>query len=66
MTISDKKPCTIINSHNEKILVPRSYPGDEWVHANLMPDRHLPIDSLPEDTLKTKYNFYRRVCYGNN
>jgi hypothetical protein len=66
MSISDKKPCTIINSHDEKILVPKSYPGDEWVHANLMPDRHLPIDSFQEDQLKDKYNFYRRVCYGNN
>jgi hypothetical protein len=66
MSISDKKPCTIINSHDEKILVPKSYPGDEWVHANLMPDRHLHIDSFQEDQLKDKYNFYRRVCYGNN
>lgn len=66
ISISDKKPCTIINSHDEKILVPKSYPGDEWVHVNLMPDRHLPIDSFQEDQLKDKYNFYRRVCYGNN
>ena len=54
--------CHVMNIDNEVVSLPKSYPGDEWVHANLIrqPDRH--IESFESDYFKEQYNRYRQMC----
>jgi len=57
--------CLYKNFHEENIEVPYSYPGDLWVHNNLLVERDKPLELFDEDYLKEVYNNHRRICYGN-
>ena len=47
--------CLYKNFHEENIEVPYSYPGDLWVHNNLLVERDKPLELFDEDYLKEVY-----------
>lgn len=57
--------CLYKNFHEENVEVPESYPGDLWVHNNLLAERDKPLELFDEDYLKEVYANHRRICYGN-
>ncbi len=54
--------CQVMNVDQETINLPKEYPGDEWVHANLMGRRDMPINLFESDHIKSQYNKYRQMC----
>jgi len=56
--------CNFINFHEEHIEIPNYYPGDLWVHHNLVVDRDKPLEYFDEDYLKEVYKKHRKICYG--
>ena len=56
--------CSIINVHDEDILLPKTYPGDLWVHNNLEHQRDKPLEYFTSDHLKEVYRKHRNICYG--
>ena len=54
--------CQVMNVDQEIINLPKDYPGDEWVHANLIGRRDMPIDLFESDHFKEQYNKYRQMC----
>ena len=57
------KICKIINDHGEIIELPIEYPGDEVVHQDLNPLRHMDIKKFDSDYFREIYNNYRKICY---
>jgi hypothetical protein len=57
------KICKIMNDHGEIIELPIEYPGDEVVHQDLNPLRHMDIEKFDSDYFKKLYNHYRKICY---
>jgi hypothetical protein len=56
--------CRFKNFHEEHIEIPHTYPGDLWVHNNLLADRDKPLDFFEEEYLKEVYSNHRKICYG--
>lgn len=56
--------CKFKNFHEEDIEIPHTYPGDLWVHNNLVVDRDKPLEYFDEDYLKEVYANHRKICYG--
>ena len=56
------KQCIIMNPNQEIVAVPNEYPGDDWVHANLMYHRDKPVEAFDKDDLKEQYHKYRKMC----
>lgn len=56
--------CKFKNFHEEDIEIPHTYPGDLWVHNNLVVDRDKPLKYFDEDYLKEVYANHRKICYG--
>ena len=56
--------CNYKNFHEEHIEIPDNYPGDLWVHHNLVVDRDKPLEYFDEDYLKEVYENHRKICYG--
>lgn len=56
--------CRFKNFHEEDIEIPHTYPGDLWVHNNLVVDRDKPLEYFDEDYLKEVYANHRKICYG--
>lgn len=56
--------CRFKNFHEEHIEIPNTYPGDLWVHNNLLADRDKPLDFFEEEYLKEVYSNHRKICYG--
>lgn len=56
--------CKFKNFHEEHIEIPDTYPGDLWVHNNLLADRDKPLEFFDEDYLKEVYSNHRKICYG--
>ena len=57
-----EKPCMVMNPDQEIVALPNQYPGDHWVHANLMYNRDKPLEAFDSDILKEQYNKYRKMC----
>lgn len=57
-----EKQCMIMNPNQEIVAVPNEYPGDDWVHANLMYNRDKPVEAFDTDDLKEQYHKYRKMC----
>lgn len=55
--------CKIINDHGELIELPIEYPGDEIVHQDLNPLRHMDIEKFDSEYFREIYNHYRKICY---
>ena len=56
--------CRFKNFHEEDIEIPNTYPGDLWVHNNLVVDRDKPLEYFDEDYLKEVYANHKKICYG--
>lgn len=56
--------CKFKNFHEEHIEIPDTYPGDLWVHNNLLEDRDKPLEFFDEDYLKEVYSNHKKICYG--
>lgn len=54
--------CKVMNPDQEIVDLPNTYPGDDWVHANLMYNRDKPVEFFDTDVLKQQYNKYRDMC----
>jgi len=54
--------CRIMNDHGEIIELPLEYPGDDVVHQDLNPLRHLEITQFDPQYFRDLYNKYRKVC----
>ena len=59
-----QKECYIINVHNEKVVLPKKYPGKLYMHIFFNPDRHYPIDAFEDNYFNDLYKKYRIKCYG--
>jgi len=58
--------CYIIDVNNKKQILPKEYPGDEWVHQNLLKHRDLDLkyyQHYQPELLTNSYNKYHKVCY---
>lgn len=64
MVNSNEHICRFKNFHEEHIEIPHTYPGDLWVHNNLLADRDKPLDFFEEEYLKEVYSNHRKICYG--
>jgi len=64
MINSNDHICRFKNFHEEHIEIPNTYPGDLWVHNNLLADRDKPLDFFEEEYLKEVYSNHRKICYG--
>lgn len=63
--VKERKPirvCRIMNDHGEIIELPLEYPGDDVVHQDLNPLRHLEITQFDSQYFRDLYNKYRKVC----
>ena len=60
----DNQTCNFKNFHEEHIEIPKTYPGDLWVHNNLLVERDKPLERFDEDYLKEIYANHRKICYG--
>ena len=63
---NNKNICKFRNFHEEDIEIPETYPGDLWVHNNLLANRDKPLEYFEEDYLKDVYSDHRKICYGIN
>jgi hypothetical protein len=61
---SNNHICKFKNFHEEHIEIPSDYPGDLWVHNNLVADRDKPLEYFDEDYLKEVYSNHKKICYG--
>ena len=59
----DDKQCYILTPHGNKILFPKEYPGDDWVHANLIENNDKHIDLFSDEHLKNVFMHYWNICY---
>lgn len=59
----DDKQCYILTPHGNKILFPKEYPGDDWVHANLVENNDKHINLFSDEELKDKFMHYWNICY---
>jgi hypothetical protein len=59
----NEKQCYILTPHGNKILLPREYPGDDWVHANLVENNDKHINLFSDEELKDKFMHYWNICY---
>ena len=54
--------CKIMNPNQEIVALPNEYPGDDWVHANLMYNRDKPVEAFDSDELKEQFKKYSKMC----
>ena len=59
----DDKQCYILTPHGNKIIFPKEYPGDDWVHANLIENNDKHIDLFSDEHLKNVFMHYWNICY---
>ena len=60
------KECYIIDVNNKKQILPHNYPGDEWIHQNLLKNRDLDLKYYQQyhpETLSDSYTKYHDMCY---
>ena len=57
--------CKILDVIGREQILTGEYPGDEWVHDNLMEDRHIPLSffkTYHPNIFRETYNNYNSVC----
>ena len=57
--------CIIMDINNEKRVLPKDYPGDEWVHQYLVPSRDIDLkyyQTMRPDILSNTYHQYKNMC----
>lgn len=59
---NQEKQCKVMNPDQEVVDLPSQYPGDDWVHANLMYNRDKPVEAFDSDVLKEQFHKYRKMC----
>ena len=63
---TQNEECEIINVNNIKQTLPKNYPGDEWVHQNLLKNRDIDLKYYQQykpEMLTNTYNLYHNLCY---
>lgn len=66
ITKHNKEDCYIIDVNNKKQILPREYPGDEWVHQNLLKHRDIDLKYYQQyhpEILTNSFNRYHQMCY---
>lgn len=62
---NNSEECVIMDINNNKIILPKEYPGDEWVHQHLVPRRDVDLkyyQLMRPDVLSNTYHQYKNMC----